>query len=70
MHTPIKCAHCGKNFTKYEAKTVGKFCSDECRKQNKQDWSKEYVQKPERKEAARIAQRKLVAKKKAEDPEW
>jgi endogenous inhibitor of DNA gyrase (YacG/DUF329 family) len=70
MHTPIECKCCGKHFTKHKSKTKGNFCSAECRKKNKQNWSKEYRQKPERKEAARIAQRKLRAKKKAKDPEW
>ena len=70
LHTPIECRCCGKQFTKHESQTVGGFCSDDCRKKNKQNWSKEYGQKPERKEAARIAQRKVIAKKKAKDPEW
>jgi len=69
-HTPIECRVCGEDFTKHESQTVGGFCSDDCRKKNKQNWSKEYGQKSERKESARIAQRKSVAKKKAENPEW
>ena len=69
-HTPIECRHCGKQFTKHESNTVGSFCSVECRKKNKQNWSKKYGQKPERKEASRIIQRRIVAKKKAENPEW
>ena len=69
-HTPIECRHCGNGFTKQESQAVGDFCGDECRKKHKQNWSKEYGQKPERKEASRINARKAVAKKKAENPEW
>ena len=70
IHTPIKCKCCGNNFIKHEAESLSSFCSDACRKKNKQNWSKEYGQKPERKEATRIHQRKFVAKKKVEDSEW
>jgi len=70
MHTPIECKCCGKHFTKHESQTVGGFCGDDCRKKNKQNWSKEYNQKSERKEANIIAQSKALAKKKAENPEW
>jgi hypothetical protein len=69
-HTPIECIVCGEDFTKHESGKANDICSSECSKKHKQNWSKEYGQKPERKEAARITQRKVVAKKKAEDPEW
>ena len=70
MHEPKKCRNCDKEYTKYESQTKGAFCSEKCRKENKQKWSKVYAQKPERKEMARINQRKVILKKKEKDPEW
>jgi predicted nucleic acid-binding Zn ribbon protein len=69
-HTPIPCRGCSKDFTKHEANTVGEFCSPECRKENKTNWSKEYAQKPEVKHRMKLNARKYVARRKAENPEW
>ena len=69
-HTPIECIVCGEDFTKHESGKANDICSIECSKKNKQNWFKEYGQKPERKHQAKLNARKYAAKKKAEDPEW
>lgn len=69
-HTPIECRVCGKDFTKHESGRTDDICGSECSKKNKQNWFKEYGQKPERKELNRLRANEYIARKKAEDPDW
>jgi hypothetical protein len=38
MHHVKKCRNCGNDYTKFESKTKGDFCSKKCREENKVKW--------------------------------
>ena len=69
QHSPRTCKVCSNTFYGHDRKSLD-ICSEDCNFIHRDSVRKIYSQKPEIKEAARITQRKSVAKKKAKDPEW